>query len=150
MEIRAIYEQWHEYARTGNVDALVELYAEDATFESPLVPVLTDAELHICRGHNEIRRFLDQGVQRRPNELVRWYRTGEFLTNGTTLVWEYPRATPDGQQIDICEVMEINDGKIAAHRIYWGWFGCSVLAASGRAQRSLRQLVDPASASTGE
>ena len=78
----------------------------------------------VLRGREAIKHFLEEGTQRRPNELVRWYRTGEYLTNGKTLVWEYPRETPEGEQIDILELMEISDGLIVNHRIYWGWKGC--------------------------
>ena len=76
----------------------------------------------------EIERFLSEGTQRRPNELVKWYRTGEYLTDGRMLVWEYPRETPDGEQIDILELMIIEQGLIAQHRIYWGWKDASTLA----------------------
>ncbi len=43
------------------------------------------------------------------------------------LVWEYPRETADGDQVDILEVMEIAHGLIQHHRIYWGWFGTGLL-----------------------
>jgi hypothetical protein len=141
VEIERIYERWHEYARTGDVERLLLLYADDAIFESPLVPVLTDGGLRYCRGHTELRRFLEEGVRRRPNELVRWYRTGEFLSNGRMLMWEYPRRTPEGEQIDICEVMEVEDGKIQVHRIYWGWLGCALLAGSRRAQEAFERIA---------
>ena len=29
--------------------------------------------------------------------------------------------------MDIVEVMEIRDGLIAAHRVYWGWLGVGML-----------------------
>jgi hypothetical protein len=61
---------------------------------------------------------------------VRWYRTGTFFSNGRQLVWEYPREAPDGDQVDILEVMDIEDGLITHHRIYWGWFGVRMLTAS--------------------
>jgi hypothetical protein len=61
---------------------------------------------------------------------VRWYRTGVYLANGKLLMWEYPRQTPDGEQIDIMEVMEITGGLIQNHRIYWGWKGCAQIAPS--------------------
>lgn len=50
------------------------------------------------------------------------------LTDGRTLMWEYPRAMPDGEQIDIMEVMDVRDGLIQHHRIYWGWKGCLQIA----------------------
>ena len=42
--------------------------------------------------------------------------------------WEYPRETPDGDQIDIAEVMDIRGALIQHHRIYWGWKGLLQIA----------------------
>ncbi len=83
-----------------------------------------------------------EGARRRPNELVRWHRTGRWLTDGERLlVWEYPRAAPDGDQVDLVEVMEVADGLIQHHRIYWGWFGTALLARSAvdRASREAQR-----------
>jgi hypothetical protein len=45
-------------------------------------------------------------------DFVRWHRTGRWLTDGERLlIWEYPRAAPDGDQVDLIEVMEIADGR---------------------------------------
>ena len=43
------------------------------------------------------------------------------------LVWEYPRATPNGEQIDLVEVMELENGLIHRHRVYWGWYGVKTI-----------------------
>ena len=84
----------------------------------------------ILRGKTEILAFLNEGTRRRPNELVHWYRTGKYFITGDVLVWEYPRQTPDGEQVDILELMEIRNGLIVNHRIYWGWFGTQMLIKS--------------------
>ena len=43
-------------------------------------------------------------------------------------MWEYPRDTPDGEQMDFAEVMNINDdGLIQSQRVYWGWRGVKVM-----------------------
>ena len=128
--IKMVYEQWHEFACTRNVEALLDLYAADAIFESPLVPAILDRESGILHGHPELRLFFEEGTRCRPNHLVRWFRSGKYFTDGRTLIWEYPRETPDGDQVDILEVMELADGKIQRHRIYWGWFGCGLLIGS--------------------
>jgi hypothetical protein len=61
-----------------------------------------------------LRHFFTEGAKRRPNDLVRWYRTGEWLTDGRRLlIWEYPRETPEGDQVDLVEVM---------------WWGCALIA----------------------
>jgi hypothetical protein len=61
------------------------------------------------------------------------FRTG-FLSDGTRLTWEYPREGGGGEQMDIVEVMEIRDGLIQRHRVYWGWYSVKLyeeLRASG-------------------
>lgn len=126
-----IYEEWHRLAKERDVERLLALYGDDAVFESPLVPaILDDMSSGVLCGRAQIRRFLEEGTKRRPNDLVHWYRTGEYLANGKLLMWEYPRQTPDGEQIDIMEVMEIAGGLIQSHRIYWGWKGCAQIAPS--------------------
>lgn len=131
-----IHRAWHESARTRDTEGLLALYAADAVLESPLVPAILDgATSGVLRGHREIRPFFEEGARRRPNELVRWHRSDTWLTDGgRLLVWEYPRAAPDGDQVEIVEIMEIEDGLIRHHRIYWGWFGTSLLIGSAIAK----------------
>ena len=125
-----IYCEWHEFAKARDTEGLLALYSEGAILESPLVPtILDDKQDGVLRGRDELRRFFAEGGRRRPNELVRWYRTGEWLTDGHRfLVWEYPRQTPDGDQVGLVEFMEIVGGVIVYHRIYWGWKGCMLIA----------------------
>lgn len=127
-EIRYIYEKWHEYAKARDVEALITLYADHAVFESPLVPAILDRTNGVLNGKDDIKFFLQEGTKRRPNELVKWFRRGDYLTNGRLLVWEYPRQTDEGEQIDILELMEIENGLIQQHRIYWGWKGCLLIS----------------------
>ncbi|HET7676143.1 MAG TPA: nuclear transport factor 2 family protein [Gammaproteobacteria bacterium] len=133
-----IYHLWDEYARTLNVDGLLSLYAPDATLETPVINAIFDTDCGVLRGHAELRHFFEEGGRRRPNALVRWYRRpGQFQFDGQRLTWEYPREAPDGDQIDIVEVMDLSAGLIRHHRIYWGWFGIqrliqSALKATGR------------------
>ena len=75
--------------------------------------------------HERARRLRIQTVERQPPQRRR-HRTG-FFTDGRTLMWEYPRAAPGGEQMDFAEVMEIEDGLIVRHRVYWGWYGLRLL-----------------------
>ena len=130
MTAEQIYRQWHEAAKNRNTAALLALYHEAAELESPLVPIILNQNSGVLHGKAEIGRFLEEGTRRRPNELVRWYRSVQYLASGDLLVWEYPRQTPDGEQIDILELMQLKDGLIWRHRIYWGWFGTQMLIQS--------------------
>ena len=119
--------------------AFITEAAQDAILETPLVPAIFEGRSGILRGHAEIRPFFEEGARRRPNQLVRWYRTGNWLTDGNqTLMWEYPRQAPDGDQIELVEVMEIEHGLIQHHRIYWGWFGVNQLT-----QNAVRKVTQP-------
>jgi len=140
--IEAIYEQWHNFAKTRNVDALTDLYSDDAVLESPLVPAIMDQASGVLTGSNEILSFLQEGTKRRPNDLVRWHRTGDYFINDSTLIWEYPRETPDGDQIDIMEVMDVANGKIARRRIYWGGNSLLTSSAVNKAKRTTCTEVD--------
>ena len=120
-----IYKAWDEALGAKDLEAALALHAADASIESPLVVQLLGVERGICQGHDQLRRFIGLVFQRQPAERKR-YRAG-FFTDGTKLMWEYPRATPGGEQMDFVEVMELKEGLIHRHRVYWGWFGLSIL-----------------------
>ncbi|WP_297957717.1 nuclear transport factor 2 family protein, partial [uncultured Neisseria sp.] len=105
-----LYHAWHDAAKSRDTDALIALYYDDAELESPLVPIIMQRTNGTLRGKAEIRAFLAEGARRRPNEWVRWYRDARYYTGDGTLIWEYPRQTPDGNQVDILEVMQHRDG----------------------------------------
>jgi len=88
-----IHREWHERAKARDTDGLLALYADDAVLETPLVQAIFDGRpSRTLRGHREIRPFFVEGARRRPNDFVRWYRSGRWLTDGERLlVWEYPR-----------------------------------------------------------
>jgi ketosteroid isomerase-like protein len=121
-----IYHDWDKALRNDDVDALLELYAPDAVLESPAVPLTMGTESGVCHGRNELRPLLERVAARKP-PLRTYYRTG-YLTDGRrTMIFEYPRDAPDGEQMDFVEVMEIADGLIQRHCVYWGWRGVKVI-----------------------
>jgi ketosteroid isomerase-like protein len=124
-EIERIYRDWDEALSKNDPAALLKLYAPNATLESPLVPHLMGTDKGICRGQEELRRFFEILATRKP-KIRKFYRT-EYFTDGHKVMWEYPHETPNGDQMDFVEVMEIENGLIQKHRVYWGWFGFNVL-----------------------
>jgi hypothetical protein len=69
-------------------------------------------------------------------EFSELYRSDQFLSTGKLPTWEYPRKTPTGEQVDLVESMDIEDGLIVYHRVYWGWKGFQALLAAGRKNSS--------------
>ena len=121
-----IYHDWDDALSNDDVEGLLALYAPNAVLESPAVPLTMGAETGVCRGHDELRPLLEQVAARKP-PLRTYYRAG-YLTDGErTMIFEYPRATPDGEQMDFVEVMEIAEGLIQRHCVYWGWRGVKVI-----------------------
>lgn len=130
-EILHIYEQWHACVAQRDIDALMALYVNDAILETPLIlATLADGDRGILFGKAAIGAFFEAGLRGSDNGLGRWYRTGTFFSNGRQLIWEYPRDTPQGDQVDLVEVMDVEGGLIRHHRVYWGWLGFKTLAAS--------------------
>jgi ketosteroid isomerase-like protein len=123
--IERIFHAWDEALGAKDLDAAMALYHPDATLESPLVCHLLGTEEGVVRGREDLRRFVSKVFAHQPAKRRR-YRTG-FLTDGSRLTWEYPRESLDGDQMDIVEVMDIRDGLIAHHRVYWGWLGVGML-----------------------
>jgi hypothetical protein len=107
------------------VTVVVSCDAKAATLESPLVCHLLGTPEGIVRGRANLRRFVTEVFAHQPAKRRR-FRAG-YLTDGSRLTWEYPRESPEGDQMDIVEVMEIREGLIAHHRVYWGWLGVGML-----------------------
>jgi hypothetical protein len=121
-----MYLQWDAALASNDPEALLACYAPDATLESPLVPHLMNTRNGALHGHNELRPFFQLVAERKPT-LRQYFRRG-FFTDGKNLIWEYPRATPDGEQMDFVEAMTLNeDGLIQRHCVYWGWRGVGVI-----------------------
>jgi len=123
--VESVVERWEEALSKHDAEALLACYAPDATLESPVAAHILGGR-GVCHGHDELRPFLAEVVARTPDE--RQYHREGFFTDGHRATWEYPRQTPDGEQMDFVEVMEIDDGLIQAHRVYWGWRGVEILS----------------------
>jgi len=124
-DLAEVVDAWDAALGAKDLDAAIALYHEDCVLESPLVCHLLGTEEGVVHGRDALREFVAQVFAHQPPERRR-YRT-PFLSDGRRVVWEYPRESPDGDQMDFTEVMEIHDGRIARHRVYWGWKGVTIL-----------------------
>jgi hypothetical protein len=123
--VERICQLWDAALGVKDVEAAAALYAEDTRLESPLVCHLLGSEHGMIEGRDRLRDFLHVVFERTPPSRRR-HRTG-FFTDGRKLIWEYPRETPDDDQMDFVESMEIEDGLIHRHCVYWGWVGVKLL-----------------------
>lgn len=107
---RAHDEAW----KSKDVDALVALFASDATIESPLISHLLGKE--VVRGHAEIRALLETVLERG----VVWGRHEPPAVRGDTVFVEYRRETAEGEQHDSVDVIAVEGGLIRSLRAYLG------------------------------
>ena len=124
-DIERIYRAWDDALGKCDLEASLSLYADDASIESPLVAHLLKRRDGIVRGKVNLRAFIAMVFETNPPQRRR-FKQGLF-TDGRVLTWEYPRAAPDGDQMDLVEIMEIEHGLIQRHRVYWGWYALNVL-----------------------
>ncbi|WOH83624.1 nuclear transport factor 2 family protein [Bradyrhizobium sp. BEA-2-5] len=123
-----IYRLWDEALGNKDLEAALTLYAAGASIESPLVQHLMQTKDGIVQGREPLREFIARVFRTNPPQRRR-FKQG-FFSDGRVLTWEYPRQSPDGDQMDLVEVMEIDDGLIQRHRVYWGWYALNVLKES--------------------
>src|SRR5438132_4975990 len=97
-----IYHAWDDALGRKDVDAAAALYAPDCVLESPLVTHILKSDRGVVEGREHLRDFIRVVFKRTPSSRQR-YREG-FFTDGRKLMWEYPRSTPTGQQMDFVEV----------------------------------------------
>ena len=111
--VRQLYDRYPELVTKGDVDAIVDLYAKDATIEDPI-----GSELRA--GHDSIRAFYEASAG-----TITMKRSGPVRVAGneaaTPLV---VLMGPEGQQkvLDVISAMTFDDaGKIKSMRAYWSF-----------------------------
>ncbi|MGZ6778504.1 MAG: nuclear transport factor 2 family protein [Mycobacterium sp.] len=105
-------QRYLELTAAGNVDGVVDLYADDATVEDPV-----GSEVHI--GRQAIRGFYSQIPDTEKSAEVVTLRT---LGHEAAFLWTLTVDLGDGRiGIEIISTMTFNgDGKIASMKAYWG------------------------------
>jgi steroid delta-isomerase len=110
-QIRQVYERYPELISNADVDAIVDLYAEDGKIEDPI-----GSDLHI--GHDAIREFYQKAIG-----TVTVKRTGPVRIAGKEAATPMVVLIGSGENrkaIDIISAMVFDDaGKITSMRAWW-------------------------------
>ena len=105
----------------NDVEALVALFAPDATIESPIVSRVFDRKDGVARGHDEIRA-LARAFEKRGRP---WGGHAPPIVSGSVAAIEYRDASDrDAFSVDI---IEVRDGRIQSLRAYMGWRAIAAL-----------------------
>lgn len=111
--IRQVYDRYLERVTRGDIDGIVELYADDATIEDPI-----GSELR--RGRDAIRAFYEASAGR-----IVMKRSGPVRVAGNEAATPLcVLMGPEGQRsaLDVISTMVFDEaGRIAAMRAYWSF-----------------------------
>ena len=110
-----------------DVEALVSLFAEDATIESYLVSRVFNRKEGVCRGRTEIRE-LALALSRRDRP---WGGHEPPSIRGNTVVIEHRNVSSDAEKFSV-DIIEVKDGKFQSLRAYAGWR--AIMALTGGAE----------------
>ncbi len=113
----AIGRAWIDAFNAYDVDALVALYAEDATHTSPRIRALHPETGGLLRGRAALAKWWREANVRLPG--LR-YEVSTLTANDDRVFIEYVRHAPEGPPSPVAEVFEVRDGRIVASRVYPG------------------------------
>jgi ketosteroid isomerase-like protein len=100
----------------NDLDALVELFTDDATIESYLVVRALGRKEGVVRGRAEIRELGRVLVQRG----TPWGGHAPPIVRGNTIAIEYRTVSSETDTFSV-DIIELRDGKIQSLRAYAGW-----------------------------
>ena len=108
---------WLSAFNSHDVDALVALYAEDATHTSPKIRALHPETGGQLVGRASLARWWKDANARLPN--LR-YDESAITASDERVILEYVRHAPDAPPMPVAEAFDVRAGKIVASRVYHG------------------------------
>lgn len=112
-----IAHAWLDAFNRHDVDALVALYADDATHTSPKIRALHPDTGGKLVGKAALAGWWRDANARLPN--LRYVLTAATANDDRVFV-EYVRHAPNEADMPVAEVFDIRAGKIVASRVYHG------------------------------
>lgn len=116
-ENRALARAWLTAFNAHDVDALVALYAPEATHTSPKIRALHPESGGKLTGHEALASWWRDANTRIPG--LRYEETA-LTADAERVFVEYLRHAPGQDPMPVAEVFEVRDGRIVASRVYHG------------------------------
>lgn len=113
----SIASRWLAAFNAHDVDALVALYADDATHTSPKIRALHPDTGGKLVGKVALSKWWREANARLPG--LRYERTA-LTANDDRVVLEYIRHAPNEAPMPVAEIFDIASGKIVASRVFHG------------------------------
>ena len=108
---------WFEAFNAHNLEKLLSLYDDEAQHFSPKLKIRLPETNGLIIGKNELRTWWEDAFLRLPNL---HYVVTSLTANNQRVFMEYLRQVPNEDNMLVAEVLEIENGKIIASRVYHG------------------------------
>lgn len=112
-----IARAWLAAFNAHDVDALVALYADDATHTSPKIRALHPDTAGKLVGKPALAAWWHDANRRLPG--LR-YEPSAIIADDARVIIEYVRHAPDAAPMPVAEAFDVRGGKIVASRVYHG------------------------------
>ncbi|HRH67332.1 MAG TPA: nuclear transport factor 2 family protein [Bacteroidia bacterium] len=117
LKILEIAQAWFAAFNNKNLEALLQLYAEDANHFSPKLKLRQPETGGWISGKEALRKWWEDAFQRLP---TLHYEIKTLTANDERVFMEYQREAEGEATQMIAEVLEISQGKIRSSRVYHG------------------------------
>jgi len=114
---RRIAEQWFAAFNTHDLEALLELYDDDAQHYSPKLKLRQPETQGYIKGKQALRLWWSDAFERLPGLQ---YIPTTFTADNERVIMEYVRKVPGEDDMLVAEVLEIKGGRIVGSRVYHG------------------------------
>ena len=113
--LKSIATQWFEAFNKQNIDMLLELYHHNAQHYSPKLKIHHPETNGLIIGKEALRKWWTDAFQRLPHL---HYHVIKLTADEDQVFMEYIRQTPGEPDLNVGEVLQIQNGKIIASRVY--------------------------------
>jgi ketosteroid isomerase-like protein len=112
-----IAQQWFAAFNAHDLEKLLSLYDDNAQHFSPKLKIRRPETNGFVTGKAALRDWWQDAFDRLPSL---HYKVTSLTANDQRVFMEYVRKVDGEEDILVAEVLEINDGKILASRVYHG------------------------------
>ena len=113
----SIAHAWFEAFNTHNLEKLISLYDEEAEHYSPKLKVKHPETNGLIKSKNELHSWWKEAFDKLP---TLHYKVTSLTANDHRVFMEYVRSVANEPEMLVGEILEINEGKIIASRVYHG------------------------------
>ena len=112
-----IAQQWFAAFNAHDLEKLLSLYDDNAGHFSPKLKIRRPETLGLVTGKAALADWWQDAFDRMPDL---HYKVTSLTANDQRVFMEYIREVDGEDNMLVAEVLEINDGKIVASRVYHG------------------------------